>query len=426
MKLEGVKMTIVFQKSMLKSKHAKRIVRDGMLTYFKEKVFEHLDALEAKEKKREQAVQKALLWEETLRKAAYPVGTVREWKGKKYIKVAPGKWRRKYDKEGKGTRQSIASIKRKVDACITVEELLQVVKQNKHRFTDENGRYLPVVREMFDYVSEAHKKIKNMRSAKHSVGGSTGGFVFSLLGDGQKARLAKEINSAIVAEIKPDTVPYNGGEKFENAARRWIEGNSQGNAKTVIGEVEIDAGAVRADARHNLSEGYIKLQILPAIKDILERGTYLGYEKDYNNEPKDNHYFAGKIMYGGKERIVFCRVRKSAGANNRFYVHEVFTAEEVKAAPSKKAFRSLRNKPLYQFILHDVFTAADRIKEARKQNKKGISKHVSDPRLAWLTGNPLDSTLPKTSGDVKQESAGKKGIKKSARGAARLKRNKAA
>ena len=27
-----------------------------------------------------------------LKKAGYPVGTIREWKGKKFVKVAPGKW----------------------------------------------------------------------------------------------------------------------------------------------------------------------------------------------------------------------------------------------------------------------------------------------------------------------------------------------
>ena len=176
-------MTIVFQKSILKSKAAKRIVADAKLAYFKEKVFEHLDALEAKEKKREQAVQKALLWEETLRKAAYPVGTVREWKGKKYIKTAPGKWRRKYDSDSRGAKLSIAAIKRKVDKCETVEELLEVAKQNKHRFTDADGKYLPFVREMFDYVGKKHKEIKGANAGgsassgkgKAKAGGSGGG-----------------------------------------------------------------------------------------------------------------------------------------------------------------------------------------------------------------------------------------------------------
>lgn len=165
-------MTIVFQKSILKSKHAKRIVADAKLTYFKEKVLEHLDRLERKEKKKEQAVQKALIEAECLRKAAYPVGTIREWKGKKYIKTAPNKWRRKYDSDSRGAKQSLAAIKRKVDKCGSVEELLEVAKQNKHRFTDDNGKYLPFVKEMFDYVGKKHKEIKGANAGGNASSGA--------------------------------------------------------------------------------------------------------------------------------------------------------------------------------------------------------------------------------------------------------------
>ena len=170
---------------------------------------------------------------------------------------------------------------------------------------------------------------------------------------------------------------------------------------------------------HNKDEGYLKLQTLPVVKDVLEKGTYLGYEKDFNNEPKDNHYFAGKIMYGGKERIVFCRVRKNAGRGNRFYVHEIFTEEEIKAKPGNSDLSALRNKPLYQFILHDIFTATDRIAQKKKQlqqqqeqKKEEDSKRVLGPSPGRLTGSPPSNTLPKADNAVKQETqknAGKRG-----------------
>ena len=156
-------MTIVFQKSLLKSKHAKRIVADAKLTYFKEKVLEHLDTLERKEKKKEQTIQKALIEAECLRKAAYPVGTIREWKGKKYIKTAPGKWRRKYDKEGKGAKLAIAALKKKVDACKTSEDLLQLVLEHSDRFRDANGHPLPFVQELSEYVSKANDRLEGIK-----------------------------------------------------------------------------------------------------------------------------------------------------------------------------------------------------------------------------------------------------------------------
>ena len=75
-------MTIYFKKSFLKSAEARAFVRKSKLDEFKRRILEHLDALEAKEKKKDEKVQKALMAEEMLAKAGYPVGTVREWKGK--------------------------------------------------------------------------------------------------------------------------------------------------------------------------------------------------------------------------------------------------------------------------------------------------------------------------------------------------------
>lgn len=166
-------MTICFKKSFLQSKEVKQFVRKSRLDEFKRRILEHLSKLEAKEKK-DGKVQKALVEQERLDKAGYPVGTVREWKGKKYMKVAPNKWKRKYEKEERGTKLSVAAIKRKVNACTTGEELLDIVLENRDRFKDENGRDLPIVKELMDYVSEARKKL-NGGGEKGASGKAEGG-----------------------------------------------------------------------------------------------------------------------------------------------------------------------------------------------------------------------------------------------------------
>ncbi len=78
-------------------------------------------------------------------KSGYPVGTVREWKGRKYIKVAPNKWKPKYDSESKGAKNSITRLMKQVENCKNVEELMNLVMENKQRFTDANGNHLPIV-----------------------------------------------------------------------------------------------------------------------------------------------------------------------------------------------------------------------------------------------------------------------------------------
>lgn len=78
-------------------------------------------------------------------KAGYGVGTVRIWKGKKYKKIAPGKWARVFEKEGRGTNIAIGKLIAKVQKIDNVEDLMAFVMANKQRFVDENGVDLPVL-----------------------------------------------------------------------------------------------------------------------------------------------------------------------------------------------------------------------------------------------------------------------------------------
>jgi hypothetical protein len=80
-----------------------------------------------------------------IEKAGYGVGTVRIWKGKKYKKIAPGKWARVFDKEGRGTNIAIGKLIARVQKIDNVEDLMAFVMQNKQRFVDENGMDLPVL-----------------------------------------------------------------------------------------------------------------------------------------------------------------------------------------------------------------------------------------------------------------------------------------
>jgi len=134
-------------------------MKDEKLDYFKKLVIEHLESLEADKKE----LKKSLLEAESIAKGGkgFPVGTVRDWKGRKYVKVAPGKWKPKYDSHSRGAKLSIAALKRKADECKSSEELLQLVLENRERFSDEMGRPLPFVKELSDYISAKNDELEN-------------------------------------------------------------------------------------------------------------------------------------------------------------------------------------------------------------------------------------------------------------------------
>lgn len=182
---------------------------------------------------------------------------------------------------------------------------------------------------------------------------------FSDLTQEEKQRKKEQIQNNIVSSIQKDSVPYNNDGSFDKAAKTWLEKNNVGNAETVIGEVLINRRSVERDMHHgDFEDKYLKLQTLPAVKDVLEKGAYLGFEKDFELKNIDNHYFAAKINYGNEEKLVFCRVRENYGDKSRFYVHEVFTEDEIKKASHASvvdgSLPRLIGKPLYKYILQEV------------------------------------------------------------------------
>lgn len=119
------------------------------LEYFKRKLIEHLNKLEAEEEKEIHKAEYFLAWEDSVIKSGFDIGTVREWKGKKYRKIAPGKWRLIYESDSRGTKQAIAHVKRQIENAKDFKELGEIVSQNMMRFT-VNGAIIPIAKEVLE------------------------------------------------------------------------------------------------------------------------------------------------------------------------------------------------------------------------------------------------------------------------------------
>ena len=86
------------------------------------------------------------------------IGEIRVWKGEKFRKIAPGKWRKVYESNSRGAKHSISILKKKIENAKNTDELLQLVMENTNRFMDSKGQLLPIVEELKKTVNE--KKVK--------------------------------------------------------------------------------------------------------------------------------------------------------------------------------------------------------------------------------------------------------------------------
>lgn len=367
--------------------------------YYADWAISHINALiqkvgknELKELKKSFSFQIDMMIEKS---RSFPPGTIREWQGKKYKKLNNGKWARFYGE--RNTRADITGIVRSLKNLSRNIEMLKndsskseaektlildkYISDNIERFKDKSGNILKEARELHEMAmsyrakkDEASQKEKRETWSKKLSDKNK--FEFTGLSDNEKKKKKDEIQKNIVAQIKADSVPYDNSGAYDKAAEKWLENNPQKSAWSSIGEIIINKKSVARDMHHGEAQDkYLKLQTLPAVKSVLEHGIYLGYEKDFDGKPIDNHYFAGKIKYGNDEKIIFCRVRENKGEKNRFYVHEVFTEDEIKNGLAvRKVNGSLprfTSKPLYKYILQDLLN----VKENNSSvNEKIISK----------------------------------------------------
>lgn len=121
----------------------------------------------SKEEKKYKYLEKSISGE-WIEKAGYGIGTVRIWKGKKYKKIAPGKWARLYEKEGRGTNIAVGKLIAKVKKIDDVEELMSFVMQNKQRFQDENGMDLPILDKIRAEVDRQSGKIESKGKSENT------------------------------------------------------------------------------------------------------------------------------------------------------------------------------------------------------------------------------------------------------------------
>lgn len=192
-------------------------------------------------------------------------------------------------------------------------------------------------------------------------------------------------------------VPSNAIRKTEKlsaiaAAKAWIRKHIFAPAKTEIGDVEVDANAIQDSLSHSMYQN--KLDAVQAIVPVLEKGSYLGMLPDKDGKPIENHYFAGRVRIGENEKIVFVRTRQAKGTSNRFYVHEVFTQEEIEKSGdfhrvTSDADRPYRNSPdFYRSILANYLKGKTADAPGAERPGDGISSSGQSPESEQKAERP--------------------------------------
>ncbi len=153
----------------------------------------------------------------------------------------------------------------------------------------------------------------------------------------------ERLRSNVVANVEKGVFQRDRAKEAIAAIKRWVKEEINGRPmETEIGRVYFQPRGVKDSFGHSLYPQKVDLTL--AVPDVLERGEYLGSMKDIHGRDIDNHYFAGKVKLGDEEHFLFIRARQKEKNSKRFYVHEVFTEEEVKKSGSLSSSIDIREQ----------------------------------------------------------------------------------
>ena len=161
-----------------------------------------------------------------IEKAGYGIGTVRVWKGKKYKKIAPDKWVRVFDKEGRGTNIAIGKLIAKVQKIDNVEDLMAFVMANKQRFVDENGVDLPVLDKLRAAVGVKNENLSGESSSYTYGVGENVSREKNKIFEG-KEKITKEEADLHKVSRKFEQIPTTELKQRKAKLERWIENKTR-------------------------------------------------------------------------------------------------------------------------------------------------------------------------------------------------------
>lgn len=314
---------------------------------------------------------------EILKSRGYGIGTVREWKGKKYKKIAPNKWRLIYESEGKGARQSIAYLKKAVINAKSTDELLEIVMQNINRFTDKNGRTLDIVSELQEAVRSAKAKLNGQKPVTPKTVVNTGTIV---VGDaisykGRTGKVTKDFGNGFMFV------------KFDNGGMGRLTAKDLQKMNPTAEEVT-EAATVNAEVQ-NINGTNEPVQ--EEIKDTSALSeAMMGNQNAKKDFVEEETKTAAEVAQGEKDKAEFKalidrlnELNKEFSSNGGYSNRRTTREEDEKRRAAQKEIRVVENK------LHEF---REKIKEENKGNIK-IPSVYHDAINEWIKRKVKGQTI---------------------------------
>lgn len=362
----------------------------------------------------------------------YSTGTIREWQGKNYKKMASGKWMRVYagGQKDRGMDQAVKNTIKKIEKATTMEELVDIVRNSQSRFKGAGGYTAEVVKDLMGMArgTEAGKKTGKGEDStlkqKVEAARKKHGDKWATMSDDEKDEaigadlLASDDKSYV--KIRSDT-PGNekwtvskGGKKFDvnKTKNGWRVAESGGGAPSILGSKFADSPEeavskhVEGSERRKKKTGENKSDKDPSVSDkikaeysITVNGKVIKVQVAPMDNPPAGKTVVATISSQSKSEIE-SGLAKYAKGDTEFYVSKtdgkVYTAKVLRNVKSKSGDKKEKDTEDKSKVDYDKFKSSPK---AKKEYKEWMGKFneavkgITDAKeaqsiLGKLTGIP--------------------------------------
>lgn len=274
--------------------------------YFKNWAINHLK----KQTKKDADVCKSFFYAEKEINKAFGVGTIRTWKGKKYIKGADKKWRPYYESNSRGKKMAVAAIIRQINNLQDgdLKGLYNIIKNNKSRFVNENGKPENEVIALYKMIKE-----------KGSVG------------SGKFKNENKETRLSLLREDFHKEMKKYVGKEFKNSNfEDDIKANFSGKSIT---KIESDKAIEKTVANGFTKEQHF--EVAKQIKELFEKADKGFYHEDRKSTNEKTglkrivRLYADVKLKDNTKAVAYITLRESFENGTKIYTIELMDIKKA-------------------------------------------------------------------------------------------------
>ncbi len=340
------------------------LMKDNKFEYWKAKLLNHIDGLIKKEEK---TVKKSFSdYVDYILKSAgrghlvpKKITATNPKTGKTYtttVYVNPNKkdGKKIYHSDSKGARISLGKLKKRLEKCTNSKELMQLVLENRDRFSDENGKPLPMIQEFSKYVSKLNDDIEakeNKKNIDSEIKNKLAAYMEKY--PATFGKYSVNIENGKVS-LEKDGKKYSRSFRYRDGAK---DGNGYDWNEGALENLVVYARQEDKEAEEKENQSYNKLDsLLEKLKKSMTEEETKWCEDAKLKCKETSHTYTSKItgkVYSGNFYEADIRTNKSALASERNIAailaskgFEVYLLEEDNTIPGKKVDALVNGVPV--------------------------------------------------------------------------------